>query len=162
MTMFTRSGKGVARALMPGLLPGFFVGVLALTSSLSLGCASSSGGEKRVTVVKGPETPAAEVGGIPPDKQAEIQLVLQQRDSATTKCYADVLNEKHDRSFKGHVAVLITVQPDGTASDVKIVSSNLNSQDVTDCLIEKLKTFEYPQLEHAGSMQYVYHFEPAY
>ena len=42
-------------------------------------------------------------GGIPPDKQAEIQLLLQQRDPSTLKCYNDVLNEKHDRAFKGSV-----------------------------------------------------------
>src|SRR3954447_24866373 len=71
---------------------------LALTSAVVGGLAgcASTGTDNHVTVLKGTEAPPAEVGGIPPDKQAEIQLLLQQRDSATTKCYADVLNEKHD------------------------------------------------------------------
>jgi hypothetical protein len=33
---------------------------------------------------------------------------------------------------------------------------------VNDCLVEKLQDFEYPQIAQAGTMQYVYRFEPAY
>ncbi len=136
-------------------------GALMLGSAV-FGCATSgSGGEERVRVVRNEEK-AAETGGISPDKQAEIQLLLQQRNPSTLKCYNDVLAEKHDRAFKGHVAVLIALEPSGKASDVTIVNSNLNSKDVDDCLIAKIKEFEFPELEHAGSMQYVYHFEPAY
>jgi hypothetical protein len=136
-------------------------GALVLGAGI-LGCATSSnGGEENVRVVR-TEDKAAETGGIPPDKQMEIQLLLQQRNPSTLKCYNDVLAEKHDRAFKGHVAVMITLTPSGQASDVSIVNSNLNSKEVTDCLIAKLKEFEFPTLEHGGAMQYVYHFEPAY
>jgi hypothetical protein len=149
----TRQGLGLAGALIISL-PAFFP---------VLGCATASeGGSDHVTVVRNPEAPAAETGGISPDKQAEIQLVLQQRDPSTLKCYSDVLNEKHDRAFKGSVAVLLTLEQSGKASDVKIVNSTLNNKDVHDCLIEKIKEFDFPQLEHGGSMQYVYHFQPAY
>jgi hypothetical protein len=128
----------------------------------AFGCATSDGGgEQRVQVVHEPEQ-VAETGGISPDKEAEIQLLLQQRNPSTLKCYSDVLSEKHDRAFKGSVAVLLTLEPNGQASDVKIVSSTLNNQEVHDCLVAKLKEFEFPTMEHRGSMQYVYHFEPAY
>ena len=126
-----------------------------------LGCASTETGEQRVRVVH-PQEQAAEQGGIPPDKQAEIQLVLQQRDPSTLKCYSDVLNDKHDRAFKGSVAVMLTLEPSGKASDVKIVNSTLNNEEVHSCLIEKIKDFDFPTLDHGGSMQYVYHFQPAY
>ncbi|MES1165560.1 MAG: AgmX/PglI C-terminal domain-containing protein [Verrucomicrobiota bacterium] len=137
-------------------------GALVLGAAL-FGCATSGegGGEERVRVIRN-EDKAPETGGISPDKQAEIQLLLQQRNPSTLKCYNDVLAEKHDRAFKGHVAVLITLEPSGKAADVSIVNSNLNSKEVHDCLIAKIKEFEFPQLEHGGSMQYVYHFEPAY
>ena len=143
-----------------------FTGTLVLGLATGLcgmtGCASSgSAGDRPVRVVEDPAQ-KPELGGISPDKQAEIQLLLQQRDPSTLKCYSDVLNEKHDRSFKGTVAVLITLEPDGKASDVQIVNSTLNNKEVNDCLIEKLKEFEYPTLEHGGSMQYVYQFQPAY
>jgi len=141
------------------------VGALAMSAPAVLtnfGCASSGEtSEERVRIVR-PQEQAAEQGGIPPDKQAEIQLVLQQRDPSTLKCYSDVLNDKHDRAFKGSVAVLLTLEPSGKASDVKIVNSTLNNEEVQNCLIEKIKDFEFPTLDHGGSMQYVYHFQPAY
>ncbi len=145
---------------------GFLAVLLSATATLAatgLGCASgdTQAGEQRVRVVRSAE-PTSEAGGIAPDKQAEIQLLLQQREPSTTKCYSDVLNDKHDRAFKGTVAVIISLEPSGQASDVKIVNSTLNSPEVNECLIEKLKGFEYPQIEHSGSMQYVYQFQPAY
>jgi len=144
-------------------LTGALILVPALLGAGSSGCASTAqgGGEERVQVVRNDERPA-ETGGISPDKEAEIQLLLQQRNPSTLKCYNDVLAEKHDRAFKGHVAVLIALEPSGKASDVSIVNSSLNNKDVHDCLIAKIKEFEFPELEHPGSMQYVYHFEPAY
>jgi hypothetical protein len=136
--------------------------VLAAVGGVALGCATGGGGDGRVHVT--PRSPDAEPerGGIPPDKQSEIQLVLQQRDQSTRRCYNEVLNEKHDRAFKGNVSLLITIQPNGAASEVQVVNSTLNNKEVHDCLIEKIKNFEFPQIEQAGTLQYVYRFEPAY
>ncbi len=135
---------------------------LALVSIVAVGCAeNSASGGGGVRVVKNPEV-ASPTGGIPPDKQAEIQLLLQQRDPSTLKCYSDVLGEKHTRAFKGSVTVEITVVPGGKASDVRVTGGSLNNKEVSDCLIEKLKDFEYPDVPSSGTMQYVYRFEPAY
>jgi len=130
-------------------------------SVVAIGCAETSDGERPVRVVKNNET-APPTGGIPPDKQADITLMLQQREPSTLKCYQDVLDEKHDRAFKGTVMVVLTVEPSGKASDVKVTGGTLNNKEVGDCLVEKLKDFEYPQIPTAGSMQYTYKFEPAY
>jgi hypothetical protein len=135
---------------------------LALVSIVAVGCAeNSASGGGGVRVVKNPES-SAPTGGIPPDKQAEIQLLLQQRDPSTLKCYQDVLDEKHTRAFKGSVTVEITVEPGGKAGDVRVTGGSLNNKEVSDCLIAKLKEFEYPDVPSSGTMQYVYRFEPAY
>ena len=132
----------------------------ALVVVCAHGCASTSGGD-RVRGVHPPE-PAVPVGGISPEKQAEILLVLQNRNLSTLKCYDDVLDQKHDRSFKGDVAVLLTVDPSGQASNVVIETSTLNDDEVHRCLVEKIKEFEFPAVAHQGTVEYVYHFEPAY
>lgn len=135
---------------------------VALLSALTFGCAETSEGDvQRVRVVKNADT-TAEVGGISPDKEAEVQLLLQQRDPSTLRCYQDVLDEKHDRAFKGTVIVILTIAPGAKATDVKVIGGTLNNKDVSDCLIAKLKDFEYPDVPQTGSMQYVYRFEPAY
>jgi hypothetical protein len=130
------------------------------------GCASdsASSGGGRTRVVPNPES-AASVGGIPPDKEAEIQLFLQQRNPSTLKCYSDVLNEKHTREFKGNVIVVLTLAPDGAqskASKVEVIGGTMTDKEVTTCLVEKLKEFDFPAIDAKGSMQYVYRFEPAY
>jgi hypothetical protein len=114
-----------------------------------------------VRVIHPPEQQAA-VGGISPEKQAEVLLVLQNRNLSTLKCYEDVLADKHDRAFKGDVAVAISITPAGQASKVDIIKSTLASAPVEHCLIDKIKEFEFPQLKYGGMVEYVYHFEPAY
>lgn len=140
------------------------IGTLALLSLLAVGCAETSEGGQNVRVVKNPET-ASEKGGISPDKQADVQLLLQQRDPSTLRCYQDVLDEKHDRAFKGTVIVLLSLEPNGAESSkgtAKVIGGTLNNKEVSDCLVSKLNEFEYPKIEQAGTMQYVYRFEPAY
>jgi len=145
-----------------GTLGGF--ASLVLLSALTLGCAETSeGGSQNVRVVKNQES-TAQTGGISPDKQAEVQLLLQQRDPSTLRCYQDVLDEKHDRAFKGTVAVLLSLQPNGESAKgtAQVIGGTLNNKEVSDCLISKLNDFEYPKIEQSGTMQYVYRFEPAY
>ena len=139
---------------------------LAVLFAVTSGCAEgSAGGGGGVNVVKNPEPSSSPTSGIPPDKEAEVQLLLQQRNPSTLKCYSDVLNEKHDRAFKGMLIVLLSLEPSGGQSkavDVKVIGGTMTDKEVTGCVIEKLKDFEYPELSQSGTMQYVYKFEPAY
>jgi hypothetical protein len=152
----------IAALTRKSLLP---LAALALVSTLALAaCADTSEGDRSVRVVKNAPEASSQTSGISPDKEAEVQLLLQQRDPSTLRCYQDVLDEKHDRAFKGTVIVLLSLTPSGGGStaSAKIIGGTLNNKDVSDCLIEKLQGFEYPQIAQAGTMQYVYRFEPAY
>src|SRR5678815_357418 len=125
----------------------------------TVGCAETSAGGGGVNVVKGPEERSSGEKGIPPDKEAEVQLLLQQRNPSTLKCYSDVLNEKHDRAFKGTVIVLISLAPNGSqakVTDVKVIGGTMTDKEVTTCVVDKLKDFDYPEIQAAGTMQYVY------
>ena len=140
--------------------------LFAMGTCFALGaCASTSGADEDrpvATIIRGGEDMTVSTGGIPPDKQADVYLVLQQRDASARKCYQDVLNEKHDRAFKGSVFVMLTVEPSGQPSEVKVVGGSLNNPEVSACLIEKIKEFEFPAIPNKGSMQYEYRFQPAY
>jgi hypothetical protein len=138
---------------------------LALLFTVAVGCADTSSSGGGVNIVKNPEPSSQPTSGISPDKEAEIQLLLQQRNPSTLKCYSDVLNEKHDRAFKGTVIVLISLEPNGSqakVSDVKVIGGTMTDKEVTGCVVDKLKEFDYPEVANAGTMQYVYRFEPAY
>ena len=143
------------------------LGLVSVLSFANLGCAEETvTGEQRVHIVKNNEAPP-EVGGIAPDKQADIQLMLQQREPSVRKCYNDVLNDGgHDRTFKGNIVVLISLKPGGGAgakiSGVKVINDTLKNDEVSSCVVDKLKEFEYPDVGNPGTMQYSYKFEPAY
>ena len=129
---------------------------LALTA-----CAKTQTGEAPVTVLGRDET-APPQGGIAPDKEADILLVLQQRETSTRKCYQDVLNEKQDRSFAGSMKVLISLNTNREASSVKVVGGTLTDADVASCLVDTIKRFEFPELRQPGEVQYEFQFRPAY
>jgi hypothetical protein len=140
--------------------------LFAVGTCLALGaCASTSGssdGDKPPVIVRGGEEIRLDTGGIPPDKQADIYLVLNQRDASARKCYQDVLNEKKTREFKGSVKVLLSLTTAGTAKAVKITGGTLNNKDVEACLVSTVKEFEFPKLDRPGDIQYEYTFEPQY
>jgi len=157
---------GKISKMIRGLLVAQLAALAVLFAVTSTGCAEgSAGGGGGVNVVKNPEPSSSPTSGIPPDKEAEVQLLLQQRNPSTLKCYSDVLNEKHDRAFKGTVIVLLSLEPSGgqsKAADVKIIGGTMTDKEVTSCVVDKLKEFDYPEISAAGTMQYVYRFEPAY
>ena len=135
---------------------GLLVGLSACGST-----SSQSNNEPQYNIIRPSDAPPA-TGGVPPDKENEINLLLQQREPSARKCYQDVLNEKHDRAFKGSVFVMLTVEPSGHPSDVTVVGGSLNNPEVASCLVEKIKEFEFPAIPNKGSMQYEYRFQPAY
>jgi hypothetical protein len=135
--------------------------LVAMGTCLALGaCATSE--DRPPVIVRGGEEIRVDTGGIPPDKQADIYLVLNQRDASARKCYQDVLNEKKTREFKGTVKILLSLNTNGTARAVKIMGGTLNNRDVESCLVETVKQFEFPKLDRGGDLQYEYTFEPQY
>src|SRR4051794_29670232 len=136
---------------------GMLVGLAACGSTSS----SQQSNEPQYNIVRPNESPPV-TGGVPPDKENEINLLLQQREPSARKCYQDVLNEKHDRAFQGTVKVLISIEPTGHASNVKVVGGTLNDETVQGCLVQTIKEFELPQLAQSGEVQYEYRFRPAY
>jgi hypothetical protein len=136
--------------------------VLAFLSA-AVGCATTDpAAEPRYNIIKPPETAKAQEGGIPPERQNEIKLVLQQRDASTRACYQRVLNEKNDRAFAGTVQVIITVGTNSQASDVRVAGGTLHNPEVESCLVETIKVFEFPKLDAGGEIQYEFLFRPAY
>ncbi len=142
--------------------------LFAIGTCFSLGaCASATSAPRdiddgpRPVIVRDDAQIVIDTGGVPPDKEAEIKLLLQERDSSARRCYQDVLNEKHTREFKGTVKVIITIDTSGHGRP-RVAGGTLGNQDVENCLLGVLREFEYPKLEKGGDVQYEYKFEPQY
>jgi len=142
--------------------------LFAIGTCLGLGaCASATStphdteAAQRVVVVRDDSQMVIDTGGVPPDKEAEVKLLLQERDSSARRCYQDVLNEKHTREFKGTVKVIITIDT-ARHGRPRIAGGTLGNKDVENCLLQALRDFEYPKLDKGGDVQYEYKFEPQY
>jgi hypothetical protein len=142
--------------------------LFAIGTCFSLGaCASATSAPRdlddhpRARIVRDDSQIVIDTGGVPPDKEAEIKLLLQERDSSARRCYQDVLNEKHTREFKGNVKVVITIDTAGHGKP-RVAGSTLGSQEVENCLVGVLQDFEYPKLDKGGDVQYEFKFEPQY
>src|SRR5512142_1640945 len=120
--------------------------LFAMGTSLGLAACATSGANDESkpipVVVHGNEDMRIDTGGIPPDKQGDVYLVLQQRDASARRCYQDVLNEKKTRDFKGTVTIMLSLNTNGTAKNVRVMSSTLNNKEVEDCLCATIKEFE--------------------
>lgn len=140
--------------------------ILTAVGLMISGCASatSSGSDsnQRATIIRNDDQIVVDTGGIPPEKQGDILLVLQSRDSSARRCYQDVLNEKHTRDFKGSVKMLLTLDTSGRATNVRIMGGTLQNREVEECLVSTVREFEFPTLERGGDIQYEYRFEPQY
>lgn len=138
--------------------------LFAMGTCFALGACATTGeeGKPLPVVVRGGEEMTINTGGIPPDKQADIFLVLQQRDASARKCYQDVLNEKRTREFKGTVKIMLSLNTNGSAKNVKIMGGTLKNKEVEDCLVQTVRDFEFPKLDRPGDVQYDYTFEPQY
>jgi hypothetical protein len=138
------------------------VTALASVVMLAAGCSSTTAsGEPRQTVIR-PNESAPQTGGIAPDREAEIQLLLQQRTVSIHKCYQDALNARNDRNFAGSVKVVIALGTDGHARDVRIAGGTLPQSEVQPCLVETIRNFEFPTLSQPGDVQSEFQFKPAY
>jgi TonB family protein len=140
--------------------------LLAMGVTISLTACATSGNKRDEgappVIIRNGEEMQVDTGGLPPDKQADIYLVLNQRDASARKCYQDMLNEKKTRDFKGTVKILMTLNTEGQATSVRVTGGSLNNKEVEDCLVETVKEFEFPKMDRGGDIQYEYTFEPQY
>ena len=135
-------------------------GLIALVSAF--GCASRPEPQpERVTIIRPPE-PEPERGGLSPTEMQDVLLELERRMPTSQRCYQDELTARFDAGFQGAVSVLITLAPAGDVVDARVLTTTLNSPEVETCLIEKIRSFGFPETEQGGQVRYDYAFRPAY
>jgi hypothetical protein len=132
---------------------------MALAITLA-GCSSTASGQRQTVIHPNESAPPS--GGIAPDKEAEVQLLMQQRQVSIHKCYQDALNTRNDRSFAGSVKVTISLNTDGHAREVRIAGGTLPQSEVQSCLVDTIMRFEFPVLTQPGDVQTEFQFKPAY
>ncbi|MFN0245733.1 MAG: AgmX/PglI C-terminal domain-containing protein [Kofleriaceae bacterium] len=96
---------------------------------------------------------------IPPEKAEQIMNLLQRKERIMSRCLADAVDAKElPRNSRGKITLDIVVNTNGS-SDVKIVSSSLESDKLKQCVIGHVKTIVFPEIPTTYPTSYTYGFE---
>ncbi|MCI0505874.1 MAG: TonB family protein [Gammaproteobacteria bacterium] len=119
------------------------------TSSLSSGVGRSSLAGRQTTQVDSPVEQVAQNARIESDKRSnkasrtyeEVSLVFDKNKGAIYALYNREL--RTDPTLQGKIVFEITIDPAGNVTDVKIVSSELNSPELEKKLLARIRLFNF-------------------
>lgn len=73
----------------------------------------------------------------------KIMAVVQNNAKDVRRCY-ERKGLRSDPKLEGSVKVGLTVLDTGKASNIRVISSTLNSRDVENCIVEKVASWDFP------------------
>lgn len=118
-------------------------------------------------------TPSEEAGGdgeersaiadptiVPPDTADEIQRRFDRKRGSVSRCLSMAIDSKElPKQSRGRITLNVVVMASGEASEVKVVNATLESKQLTDCVIAKVKEIEFPRVPKPYPTSYTYSFE---
>jgi len=145
-----------------------------LVASLAVVFAACGGGKKGdTTPTSGPEC-TGDFCGNPIDDQPtttggpivnsdtadQIQRRFERRGTAVSRCLAFVVDNKElPKNSHGKITLSVTISPSGRAEEVKVLKATLDSKSLNDCVIDRVKEIEFPELPKPYPTTYTYAFE---
>jgi hypothetical protein len=97
---------------------------------------------------------------VPPERMDEIKAQLDRKRTGASRCLADAVNSgKLPRNTKGHVALGFTIGTNGTAKDLKVIETSIDSEDVQRCVMEKVQQIDFGALPAELEWSYTFAFE---
>jgi len=97
---------------------------------------------------------------VPPEKMDEITRLLDRKRPTVSRCLTMVVdNQELPKGSKGKMTLGITISTAGHATNVKVISSSLESKPLADCVIGKIQEIQFPDLPKEYETTYAYAFE---
>ncbi len=116
------------------------------------------GGQQEVESPGGEAGEAEQPSGgplIPEEKYEEINSTFDRKTGSVSRCYGEG-EESADPDRKGHVTVRLTINRDGTTSDVKVLETSFKSGKVGDCVVRLVKGWTFPTLPRPLETSHTY------
>lgn len=126
---------------------------------------SSGGGEDTVEPAPCPECTTGDDDApsdvdstiIPEEKYEEIKKTFERKTGTVSRCYVEGFEAGEvEKSEKGHVTVGLTIQPDGSPSDVKVLETSFKSGKVGECMVRMVGGWKFPTLPKALDTSHTY------
>jgi hypothetical protein len=133
--------------------------VLAL-AALIAGCGGKQSSDTTPAAASETEPAQASSDMIPPETMEEIERRLDRKRRIVSHCLASAVDAKElPKNAAGKITIEIVISPAGKAETVKVVRATLESQMLTDCVIDRVKEIQFPELPRPFPTSYTYGFE---
>ncbi len=132
---------------------------------LCAGCGGSSeeSGGGTTTPVKEAETESQpDPNAVPPEKFEEIDRFFHGKGNKLQfNCYNSVVEKTH-KKYEGNITFHMMVEPHGKAGKITISNSSLKSPEIEQCMIDEMKSWEWPDVPTAVPYNGSINFKPAW
>jgi len=130
-------------------------------AALLLGCPATTG--------QGGGAPAGGGGGegeatepaLTSEQLEEIERTVRVGEESLTSCYEEEM-ERQGKKLTGKVLVNLMIGADGSAQQVEVGETNIPSAPFTSCVVQAVRSWEFPRLPKATPYSFPYAFSPAY
>ena len=97
---------------------------------------------------------------VPPEKMEEIVRMLDRKERIMARCLADAVDAKElPKNSRGKITLEIVISPSGSPDQIKVISSSLESEKLSSCVIGHVKTIQFPELPKTYPTSHTYRFE---
>jgi hypothetical protein len=97
---------------------------------------------------------------IPPEKMDEVTQDLWRKNMIVSRCLANAMEAGEvKRGTHGHITFELTVTPDGHASNVKVIKSDVDAKSVIDCATKHVQDTGFPTLPKPYETSYTFAME---
>jgi hypothetical protein len=137
-----------------------------LAMSVLVGNVGACGGKKHGSTTPESDTtettapPAGDPAIVTADQMDEIQRMFVRKATAVSRCLSiSVDNKELPKNSRGKVTLGVVIAPNGRATDVKIIKASLDAKSLNECVVNKVKEIEFPQIPKRYETTYTYAFE---
>ncbi|HTE56175.1 MAG TPA: AgmX/PglI C-terminal domain-containing protein [Kofleriaceae bacterium] len=131
----------------------------AAALGIGLALVGCGGGQQQAEPAGEPALERGQIGDqlIPDEKYDEIKATFDRKATSVSRCYVEGVEAGEvDRSDKGHVTVGLTINPDGSPSDVRVMESSFKSSKVGDCVVRHVSGWTFTTLPKSLETSHTY------
>jgi hypothetical protein len=118
------------------------------------GCASQSGSQQQSsTMASGESAGGGEEGGssatgagVTPEQNDAIDALFRRKAPELQSCWTAEYEKTHDRKVEGDITLGMDIQPSGQPSNVRVLKSSLNNQNIVSCVTQTVGGWSFPEV----------------
>ena len=89
-----------------------------------------------------------------------VQRAFQRKGGAVSRCLSLAVDNKElPKSSRGKVTLEVTITPSGAPGEIKVLKATLESKSLTECVVERVKEIQFPEVPKQFPTTYTYAFE---